>query len=384
MPNIPQELIDIILHQVEDVESLKACSLVSSALLPPSQRILLHSLTLTAGWGEKSNFSAVPHVAAYITRLTIRLPSNASDVQNLRQALGKLTTVRRCIVEIDPILPWSDHPPELTSVLLDFFACQHLRELHLHGGDKIPRNTFLQFLLAAPGVFFLYCSVDPKLRDPLVPPPLCLSGLQRLSLGQNTDSIGAFLTRPQLQPLTAALRVLSIRDNYKANARLIFNCTRTLEHICFNGTGFEWDQTVLPHLPALRSVAFVHTFDDHASPWFLETITALLTPDSTPRLAEITIRYSRTYSQPLRYIVNAGLMGILNRGLTLHSAAPRIRWRLDFRDDAARRFADFTEIVRRGMPEMHSRGRVVFEPYEAYVQPEGAGDVFSRLYSRYL
>ena len=46
MPRLPQELIDVIIDQVDDRETLKACSLVASSFVCLSQRLLFHTVDL--------------------------------------------------------------------------------------------------------------------------------------------------------------------------------------------------------------------------------------------------------------------------------------------------------------------------------------------------
>ncbi|KAJ7870671.1 hypothetical protein B0H13DRAFT_2350296 [Mycena leptocephala] len=99
---LPQELVHKIVCQL-DVRSLKACSLAGSPFRHTSQRILLRSITLD-GSTRPSNCIAAhalltesPRVAAYITRLTIFLPSKdtiaeeVEEVESLVQILSRLT-----------------------------------------------------------------------------------------------------------------------------------------------------------------------------------------------------------------------------------------------------------------------------------------------------
>ena len=50
MPRLPQELIDVIINQVNDRNTLKACSLVASSFVCSSQRLLFHTIDLDDGF----------------------------------------------------------------------------------------------------------------------------------------------------------------------------------------------------------------------------------------------------------------------------------------------------------------------------------------------
>ncbi|KAJ7351354.1 hypothetical protein DFH08DRAFT_992745 [Mycena albidolilacea] len=105
MPFIPQELVNSILDEVRDRESLNSCSLVGSMFRAPSQHIILQSITLS-GWlkdtSESENYGAPhtlleesPHVASYITALELRLNLPVVDPNNLEWVLRRTTAVAR-------------------------------------------------------------------------------------------------------------------------------------------------------------------------------------------------------------------------------------------------------------------------------------------------
>ncbi|KAJ6562133.1 hypothetical protein B0H19DRAFT_1259730 [Mycena capillaripes] len=98
MISLPQELIDAIVSLVDDSESLKACSLVSTAFVAPAQRIILRSLYIEqtssssrrSGRNEQAILSihrahaalqASPHISSYIRELKIRVYAPLSDTQ---------------------------------------------------------------------------------------------------------------------------------------------------------------------------------------------------------------------------------------------------------------------------------------------------------------
>jgi hypothetical protein len=60
MSPLPQELFDAIIDEIHDKETLKACALVGSSFLPPSQRKLFRKVRLggSSGLGRRSRNTA--------------------------------------------------------------------------------------------------------------------------------------------------------------------------------------------------------------------------------------------------------------------------------------------------------------------------------------
>ncbi|KAJ6567885.1 hypothetical protein DFH09DRAFT_1278069 [Mycena vulgaris] len=138
MPLLPQELIDLIVAEVKDIPSLKECSFVESMFRPPSQRILLRSLTLTTQgpettWQHASS-SQNFHIATCITRVKIQL-----------QYLFHLH--RRALSQVLATLGTAEE-------LLDFMARPTLRELHTKSIKRIPAAVFLRLVGSAPMLAF--------------------------------------------------------------------------------------------------------------------------------------------------------------------------------------------------------------------------------------
>jgi hypothetical protein len=79
MPRLPQELIDVIINQVDDRKTLKACSLVASSFVCPSQRLLFHTVDL-------DNAILTPRKKAYarFLRLLTLNPLLGTYVRSLR------------------------------------------------------------------------------------------------------------------------------------------------------------------------------------------------------------------------------------------------------------------------------------------------------------
>ncbi|KAJ6558081.1 hypothetical protein B0H19DRAFT_128228 [Mycena capillaripes] len=136
VPLIPAELVDAILSEVEDIESLKACSLAGSALRHPICTFLEES-----------------HVAPYITRFTIYLPAHTVPQESFTQVLRLLPNVRRCILSGDSQAR-DGRKAYLPFPVLDFLARQPLRDLHVMNITDLPLTWFCHLLGFAPTVYF--------------------------------------------------------------------------------------------------------------------------------------------------------------------------------------------------------------------------------------
>ena len=79
MPRLPQELIDVIINQVDDRKTLKACSLVASSLVCSSQRLLFHTVDL-----DNAILTSRKKAYARFLRLLILNPLLGTYVRSLR------------------------------------------------------------------------------------------------------------------------------------------------------------------------------------------------------------------------------------------------------------------------------------------------------------
>ncbi|KAJ6493213.1 hypothetical protein C8R45DRAFT_1073189, partial [Mycena sanguinolenta] len=129
--DLPQELVDAILAEVDDPASLKACSLVESRFRVPSQRILLDRITLSGlSKVDHSHLENYGAVATYITTLKLQLRLPAVDIDSLQWVLRRVENVCRFTLHgrgpVGQGFFWDDLPSVLSQVLLDFMSRQHL------------------------------------------------------------------------------------------------------------------------------------------------------------------------------------------------------------------------------------------------------------------
>ncbi|KAK7025049.1 hypothetical protein R3P38DRAFT_2952519 [Favolaschia claudopus] len=346
VPAIPPELWEAIIHEIEDKESLMACSLVALVLRYPSQRILLSSLTVTVSNCASACklLSASPHVAQYLSRLTIESLHDV-DVDevyhdNLHQLLANLQNIRVCIMRGLWYPSWSPHHkfrfPErsiIPPLLSDFLGRQTLNELHL--SDLVVSQMVLEsFMETVPTVSL--CMV--YLEGPKVPPTTTFISASRpaavKSLTIVSGNVGGFLQ--QLSVRFPLVRHLSIqhRESDPAWVRnLIEGVSRTIEHLQFDCPSYTSCRPppTLPYLPALRKLQF--SFPDgimaSATEGYISAATATLSsiapPQTTPALTDIVIK-EWVDRRRIDMSLYSPFMSTLELSFTSRDAPPRIHW----------------------------------------------------------
>ncbi|KAJ7108217.1 hypothetical protein C8R44DRAFT_884984 [Mycena epipterygia] len=312
---IPQELLDAILCDADDQDTLKACSLVSSRLRWASQHILLRSLTLRSSLCAP-NYDAVvallgesQHIQEYVTNLTIQFPSPYSTrTGNLRQVLAKLSNVRRCMITGANLREarWSCLTPKISSILVQFISRQKLKTLSFSSIQEIPSAVLLSLITSVSTLSFSFvCTGTITHAPPAVasdnsfPSAFLLqaSPLHHLVLHSGSDYISKLLCHSGYAPLTMNIRHLSIV--YHQDMSLIKLMARKLTQLridCTHANRAEPSYILLLSLlPSLCSLEITLLFRDHAAPWFIDTISDVLT--STRRwttIEEKIITYSPT------------------------------------------------------------------------------------------
>ncbi|KAF7340960.1 hypothetical protein MSAN_02081300 [Mycena sanguinolenta] len=129
MEFLPQELVQAIVQEIDDISSLKSCSLTGSIFRDASQRILLHSLTLERDVQPAYTLlTESPRIASYITHLSITLERVDVDNDSLRQSLQY--------------------------ILAKLVNRQPLHKLKINSSDGFSRASILRLLTMAPVVSF--------------------------------------------------------------------------------------------------------------------------------------------------------------------------------------------------------------------------------------
>ncbi|KAJ7144554.1 hypothetical protein C8R44DRAFT_865463 [Mycena epipterygia] len=381
---LPQELIDGVIQEVDDNGSLKACALVSSTFCGPAQRILLRSLTLKTGSENSPNYGAVarlltesPHIAAYVTQLYIQFPGVVTtlvELEILYEVFAKLRHVRRCVIDGTRLSArWDDFCPAFTSAVVDSFTGQPLRSLRICSINDIPSDVFLHLITSAATIscfsVSIYISAGLDVLSPALPGDI--PSLDHLILDGASKNITEVLSKPQFSPHTANLRRLSMSS--QNGVALISMAANTLEHITID---FSVCPTSLPFppLPTTHSVNIAVDARESTEPWFLSTISGLLSSCATsnpPTLEEIIITHFPVAFYPL-HDVHVVFLTALETLFLSRPPFPRLRWILQSNaDDPVVHFTYLADLIRRTMHRLHAVGRLAIErSVEPYVDPE--------------
>ncbi|KAJ7020047.1 hypothetical protein C8F04DRAFT_1145545 [Mycena alexandri] len=373
MPSIPQELINAIVSHLP-MASLKTCSLVDPTLRGPCQRILLRSISLKcwlSSWPEPPNLDAAlglleesPHVAPYITHLTIRLQLPiCAHLSALQLILRKLDNVTWCMVDgYYRRLEWSSLLTfGLSAALAEFLGRESLRTLHLRRIRGFPAAIFRR---TAPRLSLEDVEIAESVQDPIVPPGRAIDDL---ALGRGTDDLYPLLASSQFHSQTASLRRLSISPHNDKCVALILSVAASLQELQFQDKGLESRSTLmLPPLPALKSIEFLIGFPGRRTHPVLDTINSILTSGTSPNLENITLSFS-WYGLTHSPSPDAKSLAALDSALASHPNAPAIHWRMNFRlmdFESAKQLSELAERVRREMWNAKKMERLVVEEYQ--------------------
>ncbi|KAJ7486588.1 hypothetical protein FB451DRAFT_1553874 [Mycena latifolia] len=393
---IPQELVEAIMGEVDDYESLKSCSLVASTFCEPSQRILFRSLTLDSGdpdhrrREDPSNYREVcglltesPHIGPY-KNFTIRLPSDRRALAGIdTQVLAKLKRVRHCTITISFIccISWTGLHPELSSALFAFISGQKFCSLTVRGLDNIPDAVLLSLITAAPRLWFnsihVYEDSDTHSNHLILPSSINSPSIDRLILSDTTDNVCTFFQsaahRTKLSWLSVPLEI---------HLRWLPEAASTLEHFrleCFltaSKTSFRVGSFHFPTFSSLRSFEIAMSFyfrNYRPHRWWLDAVSQILLSANPSTFETIIISYVNDGTFPLISPspdpVYDPLLMELEQLLLAHPAAPCLQWWIA-EEDGKTDFTGLDIVVREKMPRLHAAGRVVGQKYERNWQGE--------------
>ncbi|KAJ7607274.1 hypothetical protein DFH06DRAFT_1347540 [Mycena polygramma] len=379
MPVIPQELLEAIVEELDDVPSLKACSLAGSPLIHSSQRNLHSLLILRQGSCSAARctfLEETPRIASYITRLTINLPeaNHNNDFENFLRVLSVLTRVRTCILGGSGFAWYSHLSRPLSVAIVKFLAHQPLHQLHAQS---------------------LYDLPTPE-EPAFVPPPLPRSFNIQLIRFTKSDSIVKLLAYPKPAFHIAALRELHLTLPYVwvefHGYALITSAAPTLEYITISVKGpsvyssrflaidhvriinsSDWTRTGdsalhIPEfqgpLPVLRRLELKFNLADLDLLWLSQTVPAFLSV--SPALATLVI----SIRPPVASLESNMLsdddltkISALQNDLLAHPASPSIIWQFEKSSRYDGMFDRFAPHVLEGMGEMHATGRLGCQRY---------------------
>ncbi|KAJ7457233.1 hypothetical protein B0H11DRAFT_1925170 [Mycena galericulata] len=168
VPRVPQEIIDAIVDNVEDMSSLKACSLVCWAFVPASRTRIFRTICIDMLSNHAHNLHAVllrnPDLALYVRDVTIyrshHTPLWMPSGSPLPAVLNMLTQIQRfslfaCWGD------WRDVPAPLAAALTKISRLPALDRLHILTASNLPA-ALLNNALSLRVLSLFHCSLDPR------------------------------------------------------------------------------------------------------------------------------------------------------------------------------------------------------------------------------
>ncbi|KAJ7116920.1 hypothetical protein C8R44DRAFT_791645 [Mycena epipterygia] len=366
MTTVPQELIEAIVLQVDDSDTLKSCALAASNFLELSQRRLFESLTLHGGnWnGPNVNYSAwsarfseSPHLTRYATTLKLDYPwiLTHSDIDSFQDVLAHLTNVQRFWIDgtyTKPMMCWSKLPPGVSSALLDFIFRQRLCRLDI-GFMWMPAVVLSALQTAVPSLHLSWVLNKPSTFSIPLHAPIC--ALKCLVLQACNDRVYALFSAPNLRGLWMTLRHCM---------PLISAAARTLERIQLSCTDLARDNSyhrMFPSLPRLRSFEILINIQNQKYLALVAIISNILASKSSAEAAldELTIGF--LFPLPADHMDDAYkiMLSELEQLLLPYPPLARLRWRVRMGAD----LEGVAALTREAMPTLHAMGKLSFEQW---------------------
>ncbi|KAJ7032039.1 hypothetical protein C8F04DRAFT_671817 [Mycena alexandri] len=263
---LPQELVDAIIDQVDEVTTVKSCTLVSGPFLSSAQRKLFRVARILAGrrnlsLADYSHFlSESPHIASYIRDLDIR----AHPMTEPAALIHILAVVRNVECFTLTIVEMPKNNPAFTAALLDCVCRPTLRRLHLLYMQGVP-STILSAAMAVPAVSFWHISMDATEELPQSDFTPRIRQLSLLNSGSAVLDICNFLLHPRKLLYTTHIEYVQIRmdpDSASYDHRFLSACARTLKFLAID-PGALVDTINLPYLPFVLGVE-IEIYIDHS------------------------------------------------------------------------------------------------------------------------
>ncbi|KAJ7068841.1 hypothetical protein C8F01DRAFT_624437 [Mycena amicta] len=389
--DLPFELIELIVDQLPDNDSLRSCCLTASILRLPCQKRLLRSLRLSyragfPGWRTYTEVAAVfdasPPLAGYVTSVFILFAGARNEWDHHKAAaesvLRRLTHVRTAEIRGAGISPRFDKGliVEVLDSVLDILRTHGtMSQLGFHRVHGIPLDVMRRVFTSAPSLTFRDAT---SVEDSSSPSLLSVGSLPGRGLFETLQvgvcpTVTALLLRPEFAPYTNSLRNLSFyaeKQSEGSNFALCFLATQTLQciELIFPYKTLAHDPaSMLPsHLPSLRRLLLtLHNnrfFPTWKPPYFL---LSLLSPSNAPVLTDIALElsFSPPHAIPVDgytgIILASPLMEMLDTAFVGHPALERVHWSVLFPPKV--KLDTFSAALHRALPKSSARGLLLIE-----------------------
>ncbi|KAJ7735782.1 hypothetical protein B0H16DRAFT_1575344 [Mycena metata] len=257
---LPQELVDAIIDQVEDVPTVKCCALVSGSFISSAQRKLFRVVRVPVGRRKMTNYSHFlgesPHIASYIRDLTIG--THSDEPTALIDILAVVQNVQRLVLH-----GTAKDNPGFTPAVLNCLSRPTLERLHLRYMQGVS-PTIISAAMAVPVVTFWCVSMDATEEQP---PSDFAPRIQQLRLrnsGPAVLEICNFLLHPRKHLYTDYIEYVDIRMDSESedyDYRFLSACARTLKFLAIDPGGLV-NTINLPYLPYVLGVE-IEIYIDH-------------------------------------------------------------------------------------------------------------------------
>ncbi|KAJ7171145.1 hypothetical protein C8R46DRAFT_1190586 [Mycena filopes] len=194
VPQVPQEIIDHIVDNIEDMDSFKACSLVCWAFVPASRTHIFREVAVDMLRGAPRKLHTMllrsPQIILYIKDLTIYRttgPEWGEPDSPLPAVISMLSHVKRLSI-FGCWGDWRDQSPAQAAALQRVISSGRLERLHILTCSKVP-IAVLQSALSIPVLSLLHVGVDSQ-DDPRIlqlPRDASAASPETLSLSASTD-----------------------------------------------------------------------------------------------------------------------------------------------------------------------------------------------------
>ncbi|KAJ6467092.1 hypothetical protein C8R47DRAFT_1078807 [Mycena vitilis] len=360
MLRLPQELIHAIVHEVEDNESLKRCSLVSPAFREPSQRILLHSLAIGDSGGDKpftvvsAFFQESPHVAKYCTQLACALPdadAPPAEIRALSGILPVLSNVRCCylIGEEGKNQEWHH---EASWSILEFLRVGRLATLHVLCIKALPIAVLGAFFGAVPTLSLFEIEVERNTPDNDYLPP---TPLVKNLLIMSPSGVLPVLLSSQFSPQVENIRKLFWNRADDDEELLISSVAHNVDHIRMQYESDTEPSRPLPPLLRIESVEIPVDLDETGDLCAIERVASVLT--AAPQTLKAIFMLCLPEKLPVQ-----GILTAIDDLVIRSAACPRLCWRVDFEGQEDFTPAEYAAALEQGMPKLHAKGKLDVEP----------------------
>ncbi|KAJ7871182.1 hypothetical protein B0H14DRAFT_3439643 [Mycena olivaceomarginata] len=265
LSDLPQELLELIFTAL-DQESLRACALVSSSLVAPSQRSIFRSLAIRIPDGDlpkaQALLSSAPHVTGYVRELKIELEGREA----LSSRNGVLASILPSFPHIECLgikgrlglsVEWNDMTLPLQSVIEDSMTSTNLRSLDLEEVLDMP-SSFIVLALSSLRRLGLH-SITVKPSESHVPYPPALQTEEitlrthYINVKSIVDLILPDIPRPGYLDKIRRLVLGMHHEIHPESLRLIAATASTLRHLELRCGEFQIPLD-LPRLPVLRAL----------------------------------------------------------------------------------------------------------------------------------